>query len=75
MWIENPPHQIESALSLPGTGWVQTLEGGVTKFILHCFVSETVINEIVNSTFGAVEISLLSVGGNKLIYVFIATII
>ena len=33
---------IEPALSLPGTGLVQALEGGVPKLVLHCLVSETV---------------------------------
>ena len=33
---------IKPALSLPGTGLIQALEGGVPKLVLRCLVSETV---------------------------------
>ncbi len=37
---------IKPALPIPWTGLVQTLEGGITKLIPHCLVSETVRQSI-----------------------------
>ena len=53
---------IEPALSLPGTGRVQTLESGVAKLILHCSVSETVLQYVHFTTGGACELGFRATG-------------